>query len=70
MFGSHFLSRRLLCQVHDLTAHGAVCQMRQHLLPLMRGQRLLSKSAKLVRIGVLAGLEELAHRESCLAECV
>ena len=67
MLGRQFFKCRLFCQVCDFAAHGAVCQMRQHLLLLMRGQGLLSKSAKLVCIGMLAGLEEFAHRGSCLA---
>jgi hypothetical protein len=35
--------------------------MRERLLLLMRGQRVLDKSVELVRIWMMPGLEEIAH---------
>jgi hypothetical protein len=64
---SQFFKRRLLGQVRNLAASGAVCQMHQHQFLLVRRQRPLSKRTKLVCIRVLAGLEKFAHRGSGLA---
>jgi hypothetical protein len=56
------LGRRWKRESNDLTAGRAEGEMRESLLLLMRGQRVLDKSVELVRIWMMPGLEEIAHR--------
>jgi hypothetical protein len=52
---------RLLREVDDGTAVGALGEMRERLLLLVRRQSVLGEGAELICVGVVAGLEELGH---------
>jgi hypothetical protein len=58
--GGRFEDGRL-CEVDDGAAVGARGQMGERRLLLVKRQRVLDEGVELVRVGMLAGLEECAH---------
>ena len=51
----------LLGEIDAVTAVAAAVQMCEHLLLLMRGQRVVSEGAELLRVWMVPGLEEAVH---------
>jgi hypothetical protein len=51
----------LLGEIDAVTAVAAGIEMREHLLLLMGGQRVVSEGAELLRVWMVPGLEEAIH---------